>query len=168
MRLAKCCFLLLTFRIWLPAGAKCQEERDKGKVKGLVIFLTVHSSLLAAACGLNAALWCMETCNVGRLSAKACLLVLQQLISWSLRCTLAVSLTLTFPPQRERVLASGRLLTGLPARRWLGSLRGEFSREADHALDKSETGRSDGPANFSVSSMFGPTEHIRMEQSSPS
>lgn len=56
MRLAKCCFLLLTFPIWLPAEAKCQEERDKGEVKGLVIFLTVHSSLLEAACGLNAGL----------------------------------------------------------------------------------------------------------------
>lgn len=93
MRLAKSCFLLLTFPIWLPAEAKCQEERDKGKVKGLVIFLTVHSSLLEAACGLNTAPWCMETCNVGRLSAKACLLVLQQLIIWSLNYQLEFKLS---------------------------------------------------------------------------
>lgn len=46
--LAKCSFLLLTFPIMLPVEIKCQEERDKAKVNGLVTFLTVHSSLVEA------------------------------------------------------------------------------------------------------------------------
>lgn len=128
-----------------------------------------NSQQLGGGCisGLNAEPLCTESFNACRLSAKACLPVLQQLTRWSLRCTLAVSLTLTFPPQRERVLASGRLLTGLLPHRWLGSLRGEFNRET--ALEKSKTRReSDGPSpSFSFSSRFVPTEQTQMEQSSP-